>query len=87
MNQPTAASTDGLITPATPMPQALTSLTIDSASSIPVSSSATNPVPTGLSLSSPLDAVVPASANVPVESSSVAQPSDQETFSVLESIE
>ena len=76
----------GSISPATPMPQASVSPTVDVASSIPVSSAATNPAPRGLSLSLEED-VVPASANTPVGSTSVLEPAGQESFSVLETIE
>ena len=70
------------ISPAVSMPQAST---IDPASSIPVSTAATNPAP-GLTLSAPGE-VVSASATVPVETPSSDLETGQETFSVLEKME
>ena len=87
MNQPATDTTLGSIAPAKPMPQASVSSPVDPVSSIPVSSVATNPAPTGLSLSLSDDDVVPASAEIPVESPSMQEPTGTKTFSVLESIE
>lgn len=80
-NQGKAATS---ILPATSMPEASLARTAEKpASSIPVSNSITNPVPQGLSLSLADDVVVPASADVPVNS----MPEKSEAFSVLEFIE
>ena len=80
-NQGKAATS---ILPATSMPEASLARTAEKpASSIPVSNSITNPVPQGLSLSLADDAVVPASADVPVNS----MPEKSQAFSVLEFIE
>ena len=80
-NQGQAATS---IFPATSMPEASLAITAEKpASSIPVSNSITNPVPRGLSLSLADDAVVPASADVPVNS----MPEKSQDFSVLEFIE
>lgn len=81
--QPVTETTVGSISPATPMPQAST---IDPASSIPVTTAATNPAPSGLSLSQ-ANNVVPASADVEVQTPSADPESGQKTFSVLETIE
>ena len=89
MKQPANNSTLGSIKPATPMPQASVSSTVEpasQASSIPVNPAATNPAPSGLSLSLE-DDVVPASAEVPVELPSMEEPASQQTFSVLETID
>ena len=77
------------ITPATEMPEAVVTLG-EPASSIPINTAATNPVPKGLSLSLD-DDIVPASANVDVEPTPAADvildSNGQETFSVLETID
>ena len=75
MNQRTTDATVDSISPATPMPQASVASTVNSASSIPTTTSSvpTNPAPYALSLSLSDDAA-PASAELPVESSSVEEP-------------
>ena len=80
-NQGQAATS---IFPATSMPEASLAITAEKpASAIPVNDNITNPVPQGLSLSLADDAVVPASADVPVNS----MPEKSQDFSVLEFIE
>ena len=77
------------IAPATAMPEATMSLG-EPASSIPVNTAATNPAPTGLSLSLDND-IAPASADVDVEptpaADAILDSNGQETFSVLETID
>ena len=87
LNRPQAETAVGSISAATTMPEAeITSS--QSASSIPVSNTPTNPVPKGLSLS--LDNnVAPASADVDIEPTPAADvdSNGKQTFSVLETID
>ena len=89
LNQPQAETAVGSISAAIRMPEA-TIVSTQSASSIPVSNTVTNPVPKGLSLSLDKD-VAPASANVAVEPTPGADANvdsnGKKTFSVLETID
>lgn len=89
LNQPNSETVVGSIAPAAAMPEATMSQP-DPASSIPISTAATNPAPTGLSLSL-ADDIVPASAEVAVEPSpaagEISDTNGEKTFSVLETID
>ena len=89
LKQPKTENVIAAISPASAMPEAKMSVPAV-ASSIPVNTAATNPAPSGLSLSAPNE-VVPASAEMEIQPSPAASDVlgaiEEKSFSVLESIE